>query len=120
MLINSLGHPNTLASRVTALAKLENFDDNQRHIVVGEGATSPRHHAVQDRLLQFRNRSPCRSEDKLFKPFDSEHVAPAVEDLDEPVGVESQTVAGCKFNFIHRFGRHHLGETTENAALRIE
>ena len=55
----------------------------------------------------------CRFEDQRFKAFDAEHVVEAVEDLDQSVGVENQTVPLGQFNFVYLLRRRNLGKTTE-------
>ena len=100
-------------------AELANFDDDQGHIV-GEGAVPPRSHAVEDRLPHFRQWKLCRIEDQSCKAVDAHHIVAIIKDLDEPVGVENQTVAGLEVNLLHRIGWCCLGKTAENAVVRIE
>jgi hypothetical protein len=72
---------------------LANFEDYEGY-VVGEGAvtsTSSRRSGLP--ALTPLNWSLCRFEDQRFKAFDAEHVVKAVEDLDQSVGVENQTVS---------------------------
>jgi hypothetical protein len=50
----------------------------------------------------------------------AEHVSGPVKHLDEPVGVENQTVAGRKFELFGRCGLRGLGEAAEDASVRCE
>src|SRR5215469_723836 len=56
----------------------------------------------------------------ILPDLDAEHFIPFIEDLDEPIGVKNQAVAGGQVNFVRAFRRSRIGETTEDAALRIE
>jgi hypothetical protein len=52
--------------------------------------------------------------------FNAEPFSTLIENLDETIGVQNQTVAGCEVNFVGRAGRRYLSETAEYAVLRIE
>lgn len=56
----------------------------------------------------------------LPDPRDAEHFIPFIEDLDEPIGVKNQAVAIGQVNLVRAFRRSRIGETTEDAALRIQ
>lgn len=99
--------------------ELANFDDNQGY-VIGHSAVPPRRDVIQNGLFHFRKCSRGRLADQLFESRNAEHVAATVEHLDEPIGVENQTVAGRKFDFFGRRRLRGLGEATEDASARLE
>ena len=105
-----------IEARKKRLAKL---DDNEGQII-GERPMPPRSDAVKDCLPHFRKRSLCRLADQFLQTFDTEHFISSIEDLDESIRVKNQPIAGGQLNFVRAFRRSRIGETTEDAALRIE
>lgn len=105
-----------IKARKRRLAKL---DDNEGQIM-SDRPVPPCSNAVKDRLLHFRKRSLCRLADQFFQTLDAEHFIPFIEDLDEPIGVKNQAVAIGQVNLVRAFRRSRIGETTEDAALRIQ
>ena len=78
---------------------LAHFDDNKRYIV-GEGTVPPGSHAVEDCLLHLLKGLCCRVSHHLRQAFNAEHFSTLIENLDETIGVQNQTIAGYEVNFV--------------------
>ena len=54
----------------------------------------PGGHPVKNRPLHLRQSQLRRPEDQVFQTTLTEHLVETVEHLDEPIGVENETVPG--------------------------
>src|SRR6266566_2949793 len=102
-----------------ALMELTNFDDYQGQ-VVREGAVPPGGHPIKNRPLHLRQSQLRRTEDQVFQTTLTEHLIETVEHLDEPIGVENETVPGQEFNLFRWLELRQFGKPTKNAGSRFK
>jgi len=103
-------------SKRRGLTKL-NEDEGE---IVGERAVAPGGDAVEDGLLHFGKGLGNGAADKFLKTIDTQHFFRGIEDFGEAVCVKDQAIAGDQFDIVRGLGRNGVGETAEDAALRVE